>query len=605
MMQVSIVLVGPVKPATARHFLSQARPSDEVVVIESTSAGSASWPDYPRLRRVPRDGNFGDVVLGAIQGDAALIVRFGDRLRPGALDALTEALDHDGVAAAGCSAFEKRTGRPLNPMRHVPLAVSINRPNVFDGEIAYHASLTSATEMVPSSTCLLVRRTALSPEALAGFDTDPATALVAGPIFLLRGALRHGRLALIPDGCVFVPHMTTEKVREIRGGPSTVAFWWNLLETEPGLSDLDLRRAYSSLLRRVSLLPILESSSDRVSWINFGNSRALRSTPRAQARRIPSAWAQAGTGAALHRRLPRLGDIRRQPRERLDGCHRRAIRRPPPSARRWQWSSPSVQSGQRGKSGERSGHHSVASGPDGDCYTGTGRVPRVRRARGDAEVGADGDRSVSKTPLVSICIPVYNRRRMLLEGLESARNQTWENIEIIVGDNASTDGTAEAAVEVARQDERIKVLTSSENVIGLNYNRVVSAARGEFIKILNSDDLLYPQAIERLVQALEPGVTLSFGKADYITVTGEYASPRTFETWLDLEGDQRLSGTRLRPEDARNSVQPDRRADIHPLSSRAPRSEIANRLCGTDLEVPQRLGHVAPSPRTGRCWLCR
>lgn len=152
---------------------------------------------------------------------------------------------------------------------------------------------------------------------------------------------------------------------------------------------------------------------------------------------------------------------------------------------------------------------------------------------------------MSRTPLVSICIPVYNRRELLLQSLESARQQTWENIEIIVGDNASTDGTAEAAMAVARRDKRVKVLTSTENVIGLNYNRVVSAAKGEYIKILNSDDLLYPQAIERLVHAFEPGVTLSFGKADYITATGEYAAPRTFETWLDLEGDQRVPGRKF------------------------------------------------------------
>jgi Glycosyl transferase family 2 len=149
---------------------------------------------------------------------------------------------------------------------------------------------------------------------------------------------------------------------------------------------------------------------------------------------------------------------------------------------------------------------------------------------------------VSRRPLVSICIPVYNRKELLLESLASAQQQTWDNLEIIVGDNASTDGTAEAAQAVARSDARVKVLTSTENVIGLNYNRVVSAATGEYIKILNSDDLLYPQAIERLVSAFEPGITLTFGKADYITATGGYAAPRTFETWLDLEGDQRVPG---------------------------------------------------------------
>jgi hypothetical protein len=270
MIPVSIVLSGAVTPARARRFLTSARPGDEVVVIGPAPRGAAArapWPADPRLRRVHSEERLSQLVPEAVQGQAVLIVRSGDLLKPRALDVMAEVLEDAGVAVAGCRAFERGTGRPLDPMRHVSLAVTSKRTNVFDGGVASHAAVTSATEMVPSSTCLLTRTDALSQEALSGFDDGPATSVVAGPIHLLRFALRHGSLALIPEGLVDVPRLSTEQVREIRGGPATINFWWDLLEAEPGLSDLDLRRAYSTLLRRVSLLPILDSSPERLIWI--------------------------------------------------------------------------------------------------------------------------------------------------------------------------------------------------------------------------------------------------------------------------------------------------------------------------------------------------
>jgi hypothetical protein len=271
-MRVSVVLSGPVTPAKARHFLSRARPDDEVVVIDGPRTASSAklrspWPDDPRLRRVQQKDAFSSTAVDAIDGDAIMIVRPGDQLMPETLGALAESLDHPELAMVGCRAYEKKTGRPLDPMRHVSLVTRRNDVNILDGHIAARASLTSVTELVPSPTCFLTRTSALSPEALEGFDADPATSLVAGPIRLLRAALQHGKLSLIPKELVFVPLMSGEQVRELRGGPSTVAFWWDMLENEPGLSDLDLRRAYGTLLRRVSLLPILESDTDRQQWI--------------------------------------------------------------------------------------------------------------------------------------------------------------------------------------------------------------------------------------------------------------------------------------------------------------------------------------------------
>jgi len=90
-------------------------------------------------------------------------------------------------------------------------------------------------------------------------------------------------------------------------------------------------------------------------------------------------------------------------------------------------------------------------------------------------------------PLVSICIPTYNRARMIPLAIESALAQSYPNIEVLVVDNASTDDTA--AVVASFHDDRLKYFKNERN-LGLfgNFNRCVELAAGEYIHILHSDD---------------------------------------------------------------------------------------------------------------------
>lgn len=66
--------------------------------------------------------------------------------------------------------------------------------------------------------------------------------------------------------------------------------------------------------------------------------------------------------------------------------------------------------------------------------------------------------------LVSILIPVYNRENLIEETVQSALNQTYKNIEIIVVDNQSTDNTWEILQKLASQDERIKIFQNNTNI---------------------------------------------------------------------------------------------------------------------------------------------
>ena len=86
-------------------------------------------------------------------------------------------------------------------------------------------------------------------------------------------------------------------------------------------------------------------------------------------------------------------------------------------------------------------------------------------------------------PLVSICIPTYNRAGMIGRAIESALGQTHRNIEVIVVDNASSDNTD--AIVAAYSDKRLTYIKNERN-LGLfgNFNRCIELATGKFLHIL-------------------------------------------------------------------------------------------------------------------------
>jgi glycosyltransferase involved in cell wall biosynthesis len=103
-------------------------------------------------------------------------------------------------------------------------------------------------------------------------------------------------------------------------------------------------------------------------------------------------------------------------------------------------------------------------------------------------------------PLVTIVVPTYNEGEYLTHCLTSVANQTHSRLECLVIDDASTDGSLDAAAEAVSGDARFKVITNPRN-LGLAASRNVglNAASGSFITFLDGDDFLYSRAIgERL-----------------------------------------------------------------------------------------------------------
>lgn len=115
-----------------------------------------------------------------------------------------------------------------------------------------------------------------------------------------------------------------------------------------------------------------------------------------------------------------------------------------------------------------------------------------------------------QNPKVSVLIPSYNYAHYLQEAIDSVLTQTFEDFELIIVDNCSTDNTEELVMEYLQKNRRIQYFKNEEN-IGMyrNYNQALLLAKGEYIKFLNADDKFEPTLLEKFVNILDNDSTIS------------------------------------------------------------------------------------------------
>jgi len=101
---------------------------------------------------------------------------------------------------------------------------------------------------------------------------------------------------------------------------------------------------------------------------------------------------------------------------------------------------------------------------------------------------------------VSICIPTYNRKEYLKETINSILAQTYKDYEIVVVDDGSTDGTEEMLKEL---DIPVTYYWQQNSGDAAARNKLIELARGKYISFIDSDDLLMPDAIEKMVKIME------------------------------------------------------------------------------------------------------
>ncbi|GAA4915346.1 glycosyl transferase family 2 [Actinomycetospora succinea] len=112
-------------------------------------------------------------------------------------------------------------------------------------------------------------------------------------------------------------------------------------------------------------------------------------------------------------------------------------------------------------------------------------------------------------PSASVCIPLFQKRDYIARTIDSVLEQTFTDFELVVLDNASTDGSSE--IVDGYDDPRVRVVRHTETVPMIaNFNAAVAATRAPLVKVLNADDLVEPEALERQVEVMdaEPDVAV-------------------------------------------------------------------------------------------------
>ena len=153
---------------------------------------------------------------------------------------------------------------------------------------------------------------------------------------------------------------------------------------------------------------------------------------------------------------------------------------------------------------------------------------------------------MTRSPRVSIGVPVYNGERFLRQTLDSLLAQTYEDYELIIADNASTDATEQICRAYAQRDRRVVYDRSPENRGATwNLNRLVALAKCDYFKWAMADDLCSPDHLRQCVEALDrdAGAVLACTRTSFIDENGNDAGAPA-ACW-DLRSDSAADRLRL------------------------------------------------------------
>ena len=139
--------------------------------------------------------------------------------------------------------------------------------------------------------------------------------------------------------------------------------------------------------------------------------------------------------------------------------------------------------------------------------------------------------------LISIIIPVYNVEEYIKECLDSLLNQTYKNIEIIIVDDGSKDGSGNICDEYAKKDNRIKVIHKENGGVSKARNVGLDIATGKYITFLDSDDYLFKEGIEALYNlCIENQADISIAGVQDVENGKETRKNPEFHCVFDREG---------------------------------------------------------------------
>ena len=123
--------------------------------------------------------------------------------------------------------------------------------------------------------------------------------------------------------------------------------------------------------------------------------------------------------------------------------------------------------------------------------------------------------------MISILMPVYNVDKYIEKTLESIKNQTYSDFEVIMVDDGSTDSSGLICDKWAQADSRFKVIHKENAGVSAARNTALSLVKGEYIFFMDSDDIIIPETLEELLDALiKNDADISMGTFYYTDADG-------------------------------------------------------------------------------------
>lgn len=135
-------------------------------------------------------------------------------------------------------------------------------------------------------------------------------------------------------------------------------------------------------------------------------------------------------------------------------------------------------------------------------------------------------------PKVSVVIPAYNASQDLPETLKSVLQQTFTDFEILIVDDGSTDSTVDVARRYVESDSRVRLISQPNQGVSVARNTGLQESIGEFVALLDADDLWFPNKLAAHVQHMgrDPSLGMSFARVEFMNadggLTGQYSNLR-------------------------------------------------------------------------------
>ena len=148
---------------------------------------------------------------------------------------------------------------------------------------------------------------------------------------------------------------------------------------------------------------------------------------------------------------------------------------------------------------------------------------------------------LTNTPLVSVITPAFNSEKFIRETIESVLNQTWQNWEMLIVDDYSTDNTYNIIKKHAEKDSRIHIfrLNANSGCRAVPRNHAIKRSKGEYIAFLDSDDVWLQNKLEKQIDLMESNkeIAMSYVLFSFLledgSIKGEYPKPKNrFEGYI-------------------------------------------------------------------------